>query len=74
MQEQSPSMQIINRHLRIRQKHVLINYKMPCCKQCQHIFIYILDFSRWYTIANDRRLHEMLPVLSTSCDLSTCKV
>ena len=38
MHEKSPSMQIINRHLRVRQKHVIIDYKMPCCKQCQYIY------------------------------------
>ena len=32
MHEKSPSMQIINRHLRVRQKHVFIANKMPCCK------------------------------------------
>ena len=63
MHEKSPSMQIINRLLTVRQKHVFIDYS-----RCYS------DFSRWYTIANDRLLHEMLPVPSTSCDLSTCKV
>ena len=29
MHEKSPSMQIINRHLRVRQKHIFIDYKMP---------------------------------------------
>ena len=32
MHEKSPSMQIINRPLRERQKHVFIDYKMPFCK------------------------------------------
>ena len=53
----------INRLLRVRQKHVFIDFS-----RCYP------DFSRWYTIANDRLLHDMLPVPSTSCDLSTCKV
>ena len=63
MHEKSPSMQIINWPLRVRQKHVFIDFS-----RCYS------DFSRWYTIANDRLLHEMLPLPSTSCDLSTCKV
>ena len=63
MHEKSPSMQIINRLLILRQKHVFIDFS-----RCYS------DFSRWFTIANDRLLHEMLPVPSTSCDLSTCKV
>ena len=32
-----------------------------------------LDFSRWYTIANDRLLHEMMPVPPTSCNLASAK-
>ena len=52
-------MQILNRRLRVRQKHVFIDYKIPFLKVMP--ILYKLDFSRWFTIVNVRLLHEMLP-------------
>ena len=53
MHEKSPSTQIINRHLRVRQKHVFIDFS-----RCYS------DFSRWYTITAIPGVASSIPARS----------